>query len=315
MSPKVTVGLPVYNGEEFVAESIESVLSQDFEDFELIVSDNASTDRTAEICQAYAAKDGRVRYHRNPTNEGIAANFNRACGYARGRYFKWHAADDMLGPGYLRLCATILDQDPGVALVTPRTRMVDSDGSTPLVYDERLGVYPKSYAGRPIDSTLGFVSPDPTVRFRSVLLSMRGEALNNYIYGLMRTELLRQRAPLYKTFVGSDKVLLSRLSLSGRLVELPEDLFIWRHHSREFGYLAHRDAARTWDPDSGGHLMLMGARQIVAYAEVVLRAPLPRRARVACLAAIGVKIPNGLVRQTRNLWHRHPSADGNVTDA
>lgn len=313
MRPTVTVGLPVYNGERFIAESIDSVLAQDYGNLELIVSDNASTDGTPEICQAYAARDARVRYYRNATNVGIAANFNRLFALGEGEYFKWHAADDLLGPGYLKLCVEVLDTDPSAVLVTPRTRMVAADGATPLAYDEQRGVYPASYAGRPMAPKRGFVSPDPVVRFRSVLLEMRGEALNNYIYGLMRADLVRRWGSPFQTFVGSDKVLLSRLSLAGRMVELPEDLFIWRHHEMEFGYLPHRDAARTWDPRSGGHLAMMGTRQLVGYSSAVIRTPLPARAKLACLASIGLKIPHGLTRQARNLLHR-PSEVGGASE-
>jgi len=302
-SPTVTVALPVFNGERFIAESIESVLGQDFEDFELVINDNASTDRTAAICEPYVARDSRVRFFRNEANVGLAANFNRACKHSRGRYFKWHAADDLLGQGYLRLCVDALERDPSVVLVTPRARLVEADGRTPLAFDDEAGVYPTSYAGRLIAPQAGFVSSDPTVRFRTVLVAMRGEALNNYIYGLTRQELLRG-VPLFQTFVGADKVLLARLSLAGTLLELPDDLFIWRHHGSEFGYQSHSDAARIWDPRSRGHLVGMGARQLLGYAEVVAHAPISRRQQVVCFAAIAAKVPHGMLRRLQGITGR-----------
>ena len=108
--PTLTIGLPVYNGEAFLAESINSVLTQDYTDLELVITDNASTDGTAAICREYAARDPRVRYRRNATNLGIAGNFNAAFAEARGRYFKWHAADDLIGPGHLSLCVAELNE-------------------------------------------------------------------------------------------------------------------------------------------------------------------------------------------------------------
>ena len=109
--PAVSVGLPVYNGERYLAEAIESVLRQTFADFELVISDNASTDRTAEICRSFARADGRVRYHRNEANLGALPNFNRVFDLGRGRYFKWAAHDDVLRPELLRRCVDVLEDN------------------------------------------------------------------------------------------------------------------------------------------------------------------------------------------------------------
>ncbi len=88
-APRVSIGLPVFNGERYLARAIDSILAQDFRDLELVVCDNASTDRTAEICAAYARRDPRVRYHRNPRNLGAGPNYDRCFHLARGEYFKW----------------------------------------------------------------------------------------------------------------------------------------------------------------------------------------------------------------------------------
>src|SRR3712207_6191103 len=111
-SPKVSIGLPVYNGEKFIREAIDSILNQTFEDFELIISDNASTDETAAICQTYAAQDRRVRYFRNLENIGAAGNHNRVFEAASGKYFKWAAHDDLCGPNFVAECVNVLDRDP-----------------------------------------------------------------------------------------------------------------------------------------------------------------------------------------------------------
>src|ERR1700726_2570792 len=97
---KVSLGLPVYNGERFVKHAIQSVLDQTFSDFELIISDNASTDSTPDTCEEFARKDPRVPYIRQEINIGAKANFNRVFEYSRGEYFKWVAADDVCGPRY-----------------------------------------------------------------------------------------------------------------------------------------------------------------------------------------------------------------------
>ena len=113
-TPKVSLGLPVYNGENFIAQAIESILAQTFTDFELIITDNGSTDRTPKICEAYAARDRRVAYSRNPENLGAAPNFNRAFALSSGRYFKWVAHDDLIAPEFLARCVKVLDNDPSV---------------------------------------------------------------------------------------------------------------------------------------------------------------------------------------------------------
>ena len=99
--PRVSIGLPVYNGENFLEFALDSILGQTFQDFELIISDNASTDATESICRRYAAKDSRIRYYRNPNNQGAAQNYNRVFALARGEYFKWAAHDDVCKPNYL----------------------------------------------------------------------------------------------------------------------------------------------------------------------------------------------------------------------
>jgi len=114
MRPKVSIGLPVYNGENYLRNALESILDQTFRDFEVIISDNASTDRTGEICREYAAKDPRIRYCRNDRNLGAAGNFNRAFELSSGEYFKWAAHDDVIERDFLSSCVSVLDEDPSV---------------------------------------------------------------------------------------------------------------------------------------------------------------------------------------------------------
>src|SRR5262245_31410059 len=114
--PRVSIGVPVYNGERYLRECIDSILGQTFRDFELILSDNASTDATRTICEAYATRDPRVRYYRNEQNLGACRNFNRCVELARGDYFLWAAHDDAIAPEYLARCVEALDRDPSVVL-------------------------------------------------------------------------------------------------------------------------------------------------------------------------------------------------------
>src|SRR5882762_1549884 len=115
--PRISIGLPVYNGENFITDALESILGQTYTDFELIISDNASTDRTEALCKSYAARDPRIRYWRNAENLGAARNFNRVFELSSGEYFKWTAHDDVLAPDYLEKCIEASDRDPSVVLV------------------------------------------------------------------------------------------------------------------------------------------------------------------------------------------------------
>ena len=115
-SPKVSIGVPVYNGEGYVKGAIDSLLAQTFDDFELIISDNASTDNTEQICRDYAERDPRIRYIRQSENIGPGANFKFVLDQAVGRYFMWAAADDRREPCFLEMTVRVLEEDPRVGL-------------------------------------------------------------------------------------------------------------------------------------------------------------------------------------------------------
>lgn len=203
--PRVSVALPVYNGERLLPRALDSLLAQDFEEFELIICDNASTDGTAELCLAYAAKDPRIRYVRNERNIGVFPNFNKVVELARGEYFKWAAHDDWCDPRFLGRCVQILDRRPEVALCVTQATQVDEQGS-PLVVNFR-----------PLDLR----SSDPAERFRTVLWS---PAAVYPIYGVIRTSVLR-RSRLFRSHSGADRIIIAELSLLGQIWQVPEPLF------------------------------------------------------------------------------------------
>src|SRR5215467_16020251 len=127
-TPLLSIGLFVYNGERYLEQTVESILNQTFTDFELIISDNASTDRTYEISQAYARRDPRIRYYRSEKNMGAGWNVRRVYELGTGKYFKQAAADDLLEPDFLRLCVEALENDPSRVLAYPKTKVVDENG-------------------------------------------------------------------------------------------------------------------------------------------------------------------------------------------
>src|SRR6056297_2974057 len=129
-SPIVCIGIPVYNGQNFLSDAIESVLAQTMTEFQLIISDNASTDSTPEIAADYARRDKRIRHVRHPKNLGAAANFNYVLEASSSPYFAWLAHDDILAPEYLRECVVHLERHPAAVLAFAETDFIDAEGKT-----------------------------------------------------------------------------------------------------------------------------------------------------------------------------------------
>src|ERR1700733_3847565 len=125
---KVSIGLPVFNGEEYLEQSVASILAQTYTNFELIISDNASSDRTESICRGYAERDARVRYCRQPRNRGVTWNFRQVALLARGEYFLWMAHDDRFAPEYVESCLAFLQKNPGTVLCYSKAIEIDEDG-------------------------------------------------------------------------------------------------------------------------------------------------------------------------------------------
>jgi glycosyltransferase involved in cell wall biosynthesis len=236
-SPRVSIGLPVYNGERYLQEALDSILAQTYTNFELIISDNASTDRTKEICLSYADKDNRIRYFRTKTNVGASKNFNRIVPFCRGEYFRWVAHDDVLHPEFLKKCVNVLDADPSVVVCCSKTRYIDQNS-------QFRGTH--SYAIR-IDSR------KPHERFGDII-SLKIPCAYA-IFGLIRLSLLK-KTPLLASYIGSDRNLTAELGLMGRIYEIPEYLFYSRDHpetcSRELcdfrSGVSYHVPTDWWDP-------------------------------------------------------------------
>jgi glycosyltransferase involved in cell wall biosynthesis len=210
--PRVSIGIPVYNGGDLFRETLESFLSQTFADFELLIGDNASTDQTETVAREYAALDPRIRYFRNPENIGLSGNYNRLFGLATGEYFKWAPADDLCCPTYIERCVEVLDRDPDVVLTYPKTHFIDANRQV-------LDI---------VDPGWHLMSDSPAERFRYVIY--HGHWANSII-GLIRRSAL-EKTRLLPNYPGSDFRLLGELSLLGKFYEVPEYLFIRRLHER-----------------------------------------------------------------------------------
>ncbi|TWT96477.1 glycosyltransferase family 2 protein [Neorhodopirellula pilleata] len=286
-SPKVSIGMPIFNGDNFVGSAIESILAQTFSDFELIVSDNGSTDDTRQICERYASLDSRIRYLRHDQNVGAIANFNSLVALARGLYFKWAAHDDVCASAYLERCVEILDSRPEVVWCHCDSDMIDAAGKSWLermpANDEEIeldGSGKRRWAGLP---RIDHDDPRPSKRFAGVLMGTRWCVDS---YGLIRIDALH-KSGLYPSIYGSEKVLIGELSLMGPTHQVNECLFQQRIHPAASAY--QDDVAKQQQfvrADSTKPFASTRFALFQAHLAVVRRAEVSRWQKFMCYIAI-----------------------------
>lgn len=266
-TPRLTIGLPVYNGAHFIAHSIEALLGQSFEDFEFIISDNASTDETGDICSQYAKQDSRIRYFRQPHNIGLSPNHNFTLDEARGELFKWAAHDDLYARDLLKLCVEALDRDPEIVLAHSWTARIDGDNK---LID--ASEYPLLTAGR-----------RPSDRFRSILFDFGGDD----DYGVMRTAVLRSVAP-NASYHHAGRTLVAEIALRGPFYHVPQWLYFRRNHpdQAEFKYASVRANCANMDPRRADSIrnpvVRLYAEYVWGYVSAIKRSRLPLAERRAC---------------------------------
>jgi GT2 family glycosyltransferase len=264
--PLVSIGVPAYNAERFLARTLDSLLSQTLTDLELIVSDNASTDGTQAIGEAYARRDPRVRYIRQPRNIGAAANWNAVARAARGEYFKWSSASDVCAPTCLEVCVEAMRADPGVVLCYGRTQLVDEEERPLELYEGDLDVG----------------EARPAERFRTVC---RRLALNNAQCALIRRDVL-MRTHLDRPYPAGDVALMAELALYGTFRLLPDVLLFRRMSAGTFtSYLTRLELQRFYDPGATSAMKLVLVRSHLDHLGSILRAPLTGGERLRALGA------------------------------
>lgn len=252
--PTVSIGMPVFNGEKYIEQAIESILTQTFTDFELVIADNASTDRTEAICRRYAAQDARVRYFRNASNIGAHPNYNRTFEESCGRYFKWAAHDDVLAPEFLAKNVAVLESDPGAVVCQSFLEYIDENEAVVGVYDSALD---------------GSDLEDPVARFSS--LTLRPHPCYE-VMGLFRRSAL-EGSMLLESFHGADRALLAEMALRGRFQQVEEPLLIVRDHKERYTRARHkpRDRATWHDTRLAGKISLPTWRLYAEYWKMVGR--------------------------------------------
>jgi glycosyltransferase involved in cell wall biosynthesis len=261
-APRLTLGLPTYNGEEFLAEALDALLAQTYTDFELIISDNGSTDRTGEIAREYAAKDHRVRYVHHLVNRGSTFNHNFVLEQARGELFKWVSDDDLYA-------------HPEVVLAHAWTAFIDKTGDITGAID-----YP-----------LATDAADPAERFRSLLYTHGGDDF----YGVIPMSVLRKIKP-FGSFHWADRTIVAELALQGPFYNVPEFLYLRRDHPTRATRIGSdvRRRCVTLDPKRADRWRHPVARllgeYLLAYASAIWRAPISTTDRLRCTKELAVWI-------------------------
>ena len=202
-NPVISIGMPVYNGEKYIREALDSLLAQTFTDFELIISDNCSTDATAMICQVYVNKDSRIRCIRQNKNIGASANFEFVLNQAKGRYFMWAACDDRWSPHFVDELINALEKDKsyGLAFSNYLIRNLETNE------EKRVSVRALDNKNRVFNYLLGILNMCPSL-----------------IYGIYRTELIKNTK--FEFFDFADVYFISELSLRARIRVLDDYLYI-----------------------------------------------------------------------------------------
>ncbi|HEV7707268.1 MAG TPA: glycosyltransferase family A protein [Asanoa sp.] len=231
--PRLTVGVPVYNAARYLPVALDALRAQDYTDFEIVISDNASTDETWEICQHYAVADPRIRLWRNEHNLGGHANFGKVVELASGELFKWAAYDDICRPGFLTACVAALDAaGPRAVLAYPKTVLIDEEGAPIGAYADKLDLR-DARAWKRLSGLANNIS------------------LCHAHFGVFRLDALR-RTGLIRPFLSSDYTLMAEVAAIGEIHEVPEPLFLRRVHGASTRQAGNSAASATaWFAPSG----------------------------------------------------------------
>ncbi len=276
----LSIGLPVYNGEVYLEAALVSLLGQTFGDFELIISDNASTDSTEEICRSYAANDSRIQYFRAERNRGAAWNFNRVVKLAGGEYFKWAAYDDLHEPLCLEMCVKAIRNHPDAVLSYTRSRLIDEEGRHIRDYNIDFRTHSRL----------------PHKRFYDLISR---DYLACQLYGVIRTASLR-RTSLLGSYPSADIHLLAELALMGPFHEINRPYFLRRDHARRSvrAYTTVKETAEWFNPGAVVHARMAKVNRFLKYASAIRRARLDAREKMLCYLAlvrcIGVRMPKAV---------------------
>ncbi|PYX36073.1 MAG: glycosyltransferase family 2 protein [Acidobacteria bacterium] len=279
--PRLSIGIPVFNGQEFLPELLDSLLAQTFRDFEILICDNASSDRTEQICREYERHDSRIRYICNERNLGAVANFNRVFELSTAPLFKWAAHDDLYHAAYLDACVRLLDENPDVVLAHTGTAFID-EKSEILPFEQETGSFIDPKTGRRYWADVPSIGDTPVAikRFWQVLTRARW---GTHMFGVVRREILQQTS-LLPNFGGSDRAMLAELALLGRFRCANERLFLKRFHANVSAALDHKELKGFLSTD--GKRYSRRLRQIKAFFGAPRGKPIGVVSKLVCLVLV-----------------------------
>jgi glycosyltransferase involved in cell wall biosynthesis len=272
-TPLVSIGLPVYNGENFVAEAIQSVLNQTFANWELIICDNWSTDRTLAICQQFAETDSRIRIYQNPRNMGVCFNYQEVLRRSRGEYFKWMAHDDLFAPQFIESCIQELQTNCALVLVFPKMCFVDAGG--------------QMLRKQACELSVAELAPEARAE-QLMKLASRGMDFIWLAYGLFRRNILEQSGGM-GLYAGADQVLLFKVVLRGAIKQTNEVMFFRREHPKAEtcrGGSTVRERAKAAYADDNRRFVFPWCRILKEHLMCILKSPISLWGRARCTAAV-----------------------------
>jgi glycosyltransferase involved in cell wall biosynthesis len=291
--PILSVSLPIYNGENHMREALDSILNQTFRDFELIISDNASTDATQEICEDYASRDSRIRYYRNDENIGATSNFIRAFELSKGKYFKWVGHDDILDPTLLEKClnALIDREEDGYVCCWPNTIVIDVNSE---------------FVRKVVEPPMKLESDVLHERFRDGTYAHHSSF---QFYGIIRSDVLRETCVM-GPWICSDYTVIGQLAMRGKIYLHPEYLHKRRYQSRD-GYESYEEDfysyAKFWvHPSKKDDILLPYWKMAYEAGKGVMKAPMPITDRIMCLwhvASSRHRLGRGFSQYFRDIVH------------
>ncbi len=218
--PLVSIGLPVYNGEQFLRQTLDSLLGQTYENLDLIVSDNASTDSTGAICEEYAGRDQRIHYYRNTANYGAAVNTNSVFALSSGDYFMWASDEDYWAPDYVRSCMDVLVNSDKIILAGSWCRFVDAETEEIILTDKGF-------------STVGLHASDRFKLHKQTIHS--GSYVAAIFHGIYKRGPLTAVMPMWN-LVLSDQLFLARLCFLGEFHVVPKLLMMKRRKKKSISW-------------------------------------------------------------------------------
>lgn len=284
--PALTVAVPVFNGENYLRQALDSLLAQTYSDFDLLIVDNASTDTTPDIASEYGERDPRVRYHRNKSNIGAAANWFHALDLCATRYFKWAAHDDLYAPEFLERCVDALERDPSVVACFSRTVPISGEGK--IIRIDQLETQVDTMSSRPDERLYNILGHD---------------YLCVQMYAVMRTAVLKATRP-YIGYIGWDWNTLAELALLGRIAEVNAPLFYHRLHDLAFGIALNSGRPRgelvQYDPTINWQTDRSMVPRVRNYFGAVHRAPLTAVQRACCYAQLVRLLSEKSARRVRS---------------